>query len=357
MAVSKTKEMLMKKIFATVLLLAMACTASIHSMAAQSDASSSPLPVKVLILPKFEIDEMEGDFPGEAQYYFEEYMVEASEYDVPYGANGAKLYYKDGIALTVLGMGKVNAALGTMAILTDERFDFSQSYILSTGCAGSAAGNTVMGDVFLITTALDYDLGHHADGRDLADPDGTTWFHDSDYDDAAMVLLDQDLMEEVYALVKDTPLETTERTRNFMLHAFDGEDWAVRDPQVLRGTTLTGDNYWKGIHGHENALLMADTYQCPDPYVTTEMEDVAVAQTVERLGMLDHLIIIRDSVNMDVFMLGTTPESLWGDADTLTLTTENSVEAADIFSTAMKNNFEVGRVIIDKILAGEFPAS
>ena len=33
----------------------------------------------------------------------------------------------------------------------------------------------------------------------------------------------------------------------------------------------------------------------------------------KRLGMLDRYIIIRDSVNLDVFICGETPESLWGD--------------------------------------------
>ena len=73
--------------------------------------------------------------------------------------------------------------------------------------------------------------------------------------------------------------------------------------------------------------------------------------------MLDRLIIIRVSVNMDVFMLGTTPESLWGDANAITLASEQNVEAADIFMTAMKNNFNVGRIIIDTILAGQFRQS
>ena len=51
----------------------------------------------------------------------------------------------DGVAFCVLGMGKVNAALTTMAVLSDGRFDYSQAYILSTGCAGSTAETTVMG--------------------------------------------------------------------------------------------------------------------------------------------------------------------------------------------------------------------
>ena len=344
----------MKKIFAIGLAIAMLFCSNVYCMEAQHSAEASPLPVKVLLLPKFEVGKMAGDFPGEAQYYYEEYLIDAEEYDIPNGGNASKLYYRDGIAMCVQGMGKISTVLSIMAVLSDERFDYSEAYILSTGCAGSAMGSTVMGDVFLITSAVDYDLGHHADAREIADPEGTTWFHDSDFDDLAYVPLNQDLMEKTYELIKDTPVETTERTRNYMEQAFDGAEWATRDPRVLRGTTVTGDNYWKGEHGHENALLMVDTYKCPDPYVTTEMEDVAVARTAERMGMLDRLIIIRDSVNMDVFMMGAAPDNLWGDGEELTLASEDSVESADIFETGMKNNFEVGRIIIDKILEGEF---
>ena len=341
----------MKKLLFIVLAFVMIATTTACTAEKKAEQSSS-LPVKVLLLPKFEVGEMAGDFPGEAQYYYEQYLTGAGEYDIP--DSPYKLYYKDGVAMCVLGMGKINAALGTMAILSDTRFDWSEAYIISTGCAGSSAGNTVMGDVFLITTAVDYDLGHHADARELSDSEGTTWFHDVDFDDAAVVRLNAELMEKTYALIKDTPVETTEVTRNYMRAAFGGADWAVRNPRVLRGTTVTSDNYWKGQYGHQNALLMAEVYQCPDPYALTEMEDVAVARAVERMGMLDRLIIIRDSVNMDVFMLGATPESLWGDAEATTLASEENVEAADIFMTAMKNNFNVGRIITDKILAGQF---
>jgi len=344
----------MKRFLVSILIMVMVCAAVPGSLAEQPSAAGSPLLVKVLILPKFEVENLAGDFPGEAQYYYEAYLADAEAFDVPHGAPGTKLYYKDGVALCVLGMGKVNAALTTMAILSDARFDYSQAYILSTGCAGSAAETTVMGDVFLITAAVDYDLGHHADGRDLADPEGISWFHNADFDEAAVVILNQALAEKAYALVKDTPVETTERTRNYMLHAFDGAAWAVRDPLVLTGTTVTGDNYWKGTHGHANALRMVETYGCPDPYVTTEMEDVAVARAAQWMGLLDRLIVIRGSVNMDVFMLSATPESLWSDAENMTLAVEDSVEAADIFPVSMKNNFNVGRVIIDSILSGEF---
>ena len=105
----------------------------------------------------------------------------------------------------------------------------------------------------------------------------------------------------------------------------------------------------------QRIILEAEVKQVkPDPYATADMEDVAVARTAERMGMLDRLIILRGSVNMDVFMLGVTPESLWGNAEATTLASEESIEAADIFETAMRNNFNVSRMIIDQILTGQF---
>ena len=222
----------MKNIWLLLVWMIAAVLAVSPAPAEEADPQASPLPVKVLLLPKFEVGEMSGDFPGEAQDYYEHYRTGADEFDVPYSSG--KLYYQDGVAMCVLGMGKVNAALGTMAILSDTRFDFSEAFIISTGCAGSSSGNTVMGDVFLIIAAVDYDLGHHADARELSDPEGTTWFHDADFDGAAVVRLNPELMEKVYVLVKDAPVETTEVTRNYMRAAFDGADWAVRNPQVLR---------------------------------------------------------------------------------------------------------------------------
>lgn len=340
--------------FILVLALTAFCTAEAYGETVNHEqAGKDRIAVRVLILPKFEVGELEGDFPGEGQYYYERYLTGAEAYEIPGASEGSRLYVKDGVALCLLGIGKVNAALNTMAVLSDERFDFSGAYILSTGCAGSAVESTVMGDVVVVTAAVDYDLGHHADAREMTEEKAVTWFHDPDLDDAAVVKLNPELMEKVFRLVESVPLETTERTSNFMRAAFDGAAWAVRDPKVLQGTAVTGDNYWKGIYGHENAKCMIETYGCPDPYAVTEMEDIAVCAAVKRMGLLDRLIILRDSVNMDVFMLGETPESLWNqDMAPLSLTMVDNVEAADIFATAMKNNFAVGSVIIDAILNG-----
>lgn len=321
---------------------------------AASDDTDSAIDIKVLILPKFENGEMTGDFPGEAQFYYDAYVKDGDEYDIVGGFEDNKLYVKDGVALYVTGMGKVNSAMSLQAVLTDDRFDFSDAYILSTGCAGSAIEYGVMGDVYVITATIDYDLGHHADPRELTEETDTTWYHDESYDSSSYKILNQDLCDKVYELVKDVEIETTETTRAYMAAAFDDAEWATRDPKVLRGTTVTGDNYWKGEYDHANAVLMTETYGCPDPYALTEMEDNAMAVVLDRLGMLDQYIIIRDSVNTDVFMNGATPESLWDPNYVAPEESDETVETADIFATAMENNYKVGSVLIDAILNGEF---
>lgn len=319
-------------------------------------SADHPIPIKVLLLPKFEIGAMTGDAPGEAQFYYDAYLHDADSYVIPNGLSNSRLYVKDGVALYVTGMGKVNAALSTAAVLTDRRFDFSDAYIMSVGCCGSSRDTTVMGDVFVISAVADYDLGHHADTREMENPDSVTWFHDDLYDGSAIVTLNTALTDQVFELVRDVKLETTDATRRHMLETFDNAEWAGRDPAVLRGTSVCGDNYWKGTFDHENALKIVRTYGCADPFTAAEMEDIAVANAAKRLGMLDRLIILRVSVNMDVFMLGDSPERLWSPEDN-GLEDPNNLEYKDIFPVSMENNFNVGKVIIEAILNGTLTAT
>lgn len=315
-----------------------------------AQTGNSKIPVRILILPKFEVGEMSGDFPGEAQYFYEEYLAGGEKYEINGLSGTDDLYYKDGIALCLAGQGKVAAALSTSAVLSDERFDFSKAYILSVGCGGSAIGYGILGDVYVISAAVDYDLGHSADPRDMSEKTDTTWFHDKDFDDTAVIRLDENLTDRVFEQVKNIKPETTEKSESFLAREFPDEAWANRPPQVMRGTSVTSDNFWKGIHDHQNALLVTKTYSCQDPFAVTEMEDVAVGQAARSFDMLDRLIILRVSVNMDVFPSGVTPEMLWGPKADDSLASGESIESIDIFETAMKNCFVTGKVLIDGIL-------
>lgn len=164
----------------------------------------------------------------------------------------------DGVAFCVLGMGKVNAAFTTMAVLSDGRFDYSQAYFLSTGCAGSTAETTVMGDVFLSIAAVDYDLGHRADGRDLADPEGSSWFHDADNADE-MMLAHEDSVEAADFFA----LSMKNRISAVGYAMFPLADAYIHDPQRLQGIWVFDDEFVKGfinIEGKCIAELYVDSF-------------------------------------------------------------------------------------------------
>ena len=347
---AKVFALLLAATFASVLA---GCGGGLASGGADDQEAQAAIPVKVLILPHFEVDQMSGDYPGEAQYYYEEYLQGGEAYDVRGLPEDIRLFLKDGVALCLTGQGKVSAALAVSAILSDERFDFSDAYVLATGCAGAAKGYGVFGDVYVISAAVDYDLGHNADAREQSDDRAVTWYHDEDYDDVAAFMLDPGLTDAVFDLVKDTPLETSETAVAQLAESFPGEEWAARPPKVLKGTSVTGDNYWKGEYGHQNALLVRETYGCPDPYAASEMEDVAICQAMDNFGMLDRLIILRDAVNMDVFTSGSTPESLWGPKSEDELASDSSDESAGVFVPGTRNNFAVGKIVIQAILDGK----
>ena len=121
-----------KRIAASAVILPMILTIGILT-GCSSRAADERNPVRVLILPKFEVGDMAGDFPGEAQCFYEEYLEGGDTYHINGTPGTIDLYYKDGIALCLAGQGKVAAALNTAAVLSDTRFDFSDAYVLSVG--------------------------------------------------------------------------------------------------------------------------------------------------------------------------------------------------------------------------------
>ena len=334
------------------LVLAMA-SLSLFAMSLTS-CSASAEKIQVLILPKFEIGEMTGDDAGEAQFYYDEYCKGGEEYDIDLGSETGTLYVKDGVMLFVCGMTKVNSALNVDTLLKDSRFDFSDAYIIGTGCAGAATGRSVMGDVCLASAVVDYDIGHRVDKSELSDESGSSWFNDDTLGDSRYRELNSELVDKAYELTKDVKLETTDLTLKEMKAAYDNAKWASRNPRVLKGACVTADNYWKGVIGHEIAEEITQKYGAPDPYVSCEMEDLAITLACERNGLIDKVMILRDNVDMDTFMNGATPESLWGEANVKAISDEDNEEALDIFPVAMENNFKVGKVIIDAILNGKF---
>lgn len=297
--------------------------------------------LRILILPKFDIGPLGNGVCGEGELFYKEYVEGGEEYELTGLFPGEKLYVKDGIALTLTHAGKVNTTATLMAILTDPRFDCSKMWTLSVGCAGTNYECTTMGDVVLASAFVDYDLGHHVIGVDGK----PTWFPDSGLCEYGCVKTNASKVCNIFDRIKDIKLNTTDKTMAFMRNCPEASKRVY--PQVLKGTFMTSDNYWKGEEGHRIAKKIAKYYGCEDEYLVSDMEDVAVARVLERFRLADRLIAIRVSVNLDCYMNGATPEKLWStNCFESNMLEDDNDEGADIFDTAMHNLFTVGKEII-----------
>ena len=321
------------------------------------DMNAEKTKVNVLIVPKFEIGEMSGDTPGEAQLFYEHYCAGCEEIDIPNTTPTSHFYFngENGVGLLVTGSGKTAAGLSLMSLLSWDAYDFSDSIIVSVGCGGASTGSFIFGDVVLVTAACDYELGYRTDRSELENSDsGHTWFPLDSLRDYSIEHLNSELFEKVYPMIKDCPLRTTDTTKRVLANNFPDEEWVARDPIVAKGTTVTGDSYWKGREDHENASFIAEYYECPDEYAVTEMEEISILNAAECFGLKDRVVSLRVIVNMDTFLKGENPERLWlSGADYSSRVTEENSETMDIFEPGMENLFDVGQIVIDAILAGE----
>ncbi len=348
----------MKKILKPVTAIILTAAVLLCSAACGADKSAAPVKIKALIIPKFEIGEMSGDDIGEAQLFYEKYCPEAAETEIPHMPQTAHFYIneKNGAAILVTGSGKTACALAMTAVLSDESYDFSDAYIVSVGCAGGSAEYCTLGDIVLVTGACDNELGHTADIREFDNKNSkTTWFPDSSYDMTSSKLFSSQTADYAYDMIKDIEPQTTDISKKVLKANFPDEEWATREPQVIRGTALSGDSFWKGETGHNNAVKIIENYKMPDPYAVTEMEELTVANTAECFGMLDRVVSLRSVVDLDVFLGEDSPEKLWNASAGYNnnLGSESSA-ALDIFEPAMESLFDVSSVIIDGVLSGKF---
>lgn len=69
--------------------------------------------LKAIIVPKLEIDDITGDFPGEAQLFYEKYCQGCEETDVPHMPSTGHFYVNEenGVGILITGEGKTAASL------------------------------------------------------------------------------------------------------------------------------------------------------------------------------------------------------------------------------------------------------
>jgi purine nucleoside permease len=294
----------------------------------------SAVPVKALVIAMFEVGEFGGDFAGEFQHWYERYFSDARAYEVR-GLPNPLFINKDGVAGTVAGMGKANAATTLSVILSDRRFDFSKTYILSSGCSGMPPNRGTLGDVVWAYELVDVDLGHSWAESDRPAGTTATFLRSEGYDGSGYIVLNEKLVDWALALSRNVPLLDAPEAAAYRAHY--GPEEAAEKPSVRSGISLTGDNYWHGVNANKHAEEVVAAYNTKTDYMVTQMEDNALGVVAARFGKLDRLLVCRDVVNYDQPYPG--------------ISVLESLDASSgAFSIGMRNGFLAGSVVIDEIV-------
>ncbi len=268
---------------------------SLPSGAAFANTKAAPIKIKVFIAAMFEIGENTGDRAGEFQNWYERYWKDQSASFTVAGAPKPVFVNANGVAGAVLGMGKVRSATAMQAILLDPRFDFSETYFIISGVAGTPPSRGTIADVTWSTWLVDYDLGHRW-APEEGKPGEPVFIPRKGYESVRVFQINPQLVEWAVKLSKNVPLNDSDAAKAYRQRY--PQEAARRAPAVGTGTHVAGDTFFHGPGLSQEAQYIAKLYGADD-YVATEMEGSAIAHVLEKHKSLERSISLRGAVNFD----------------------------------------------------------
>ena len=267
---------------------------ALFSSSTASSAASEPIKVKVFIAAMFEIGQNSGDRAGEFQRWYEHYWKDAKPIEVK-GALKPVYCNVDGVCGSVLGMGKVNSSASMQAIMLDPAFDFSKTYYILSGVAGTPPSRGTIGDVSWATWLVDYDLGHRW-APEEGKPGEPVFIPRKGYEEYRVFKLNPDLVAAAMRLGSNVELRDSPEAQAYRMRYPDKA--ARAKPALKTGTHMTGDTFFHGPGLSKEAQYIAKLYGADD-YLATEMEAAALALVIKRQHGTDRILSLRGSVNFD----------------------------------------------------------
>ncbi len=256
--------------------------------------AADPIQVKVFVAAMFEIGANTGDRAGEFQHWYERYWHDAAPIQVR-GALNPVYCNPDAVCGAVLGMGKVASSSSMQAIMLNPNLDFSHTYFILSGVAGTPPSRGTIGEVVWATWVVDYDLGHRW-AADEVPPGAPLFMPRKGYEAIRAYHLNPNLVTWAMRLSTDTPLIDSEAAQTYRDRY--PQPAARQGPHVASGTHVTGDTFFHGPGMSAQAQYIAKLYGADD-YVITEMEGAAIIQVISRLYGTDRIMALRGAVNFD----------------------------------------------------------
>lgn len=261
---------------------------------AQAETPQDKIPVKVFVAAMFEIGENSGDRAGEFQNWYNRYFADSKPIEVK-GAHTPVYCNSDGVCGSVLGMGKVGSSASIQAITLSPKFDFTNSYFILSGVAGTPPNKGTIGDVSWGSWLVDYDLGHRWKAEE-GEKGAPTFMPRKGYEDIRSYKLNPELLKWNLHLSQSVSLKDSPEAKTYRMRYSNAE--ARRSPAVTVGTHMTGDTFFHGPGLSKQAQYIAELYKADD-YIITEMEATAIAQLLNRTVGTERIMSLRGAVNFD----------------------------------------------------------
>lgn len=310
-----------------------------------------------MVVAMFEIGEVEGDRPGEFQYWVERLPLDQS-LDFPQGYSPIRYNEEKGVLGVTTGIGTQFSTATIMGLGMDPRFDLSKAYWLIAGIAGGDPESTSPADAVWTDWAIDGDIGHEIDPREAPDDWSTGYipFRNKEPFQKPLPAEDQhwgvryklnpDLLQWAYELTKDVELTTSEGAENLRLQ-FEGFEGAKYPPRVQIGGHIAASTYWHGALMTDWANGWVDYWSEGDSdYFTSAMEDTGSLQSLTRLDRagkadIDRVMVLRGVTNYTRPIDSISAyESLKGE----------SVGHYSAYMPTMENVFRTGHPVVEAIL-------
>jgi len=284
------------------------------SLLAASSVFAETYAPKVVVMAMFEHGEPTGDKPGELQAWVERYPMPER---IPFPLGQIDLHWNadDDVLVVLTGGGVTHATATIMALGTDPRFDFTQSYWLVAGIAGGDPEDVSLGTAAWARWVVDGDLLYEVDAREMPGdwPYGliplgakkpndisTGWTVDN-----IVFELNAGLAHWAYGVTKDYPVADHPEMADFR-ELFVGLPNAQTPPRVVLGDTMSASTYWHGekLNRWANDWMKLHTGGKGE-FMTTNMEDTGTLTALRRLRDvgrvdLDRVMVLRTASNFSM---------------------------------------------------------
>jgi purine nucleoside permease len=329
----------------------LAVLACLFACLVSAPAFAAPLEVRVVVVTAFEIGEDTGDMAGEFQAW-----AQVMPEKMPFKAGFRDLRY-DPAKKTLLvstSMGTSRAAISTMALGLDPRFDLSKAYWLVAAIAGVNPNHGSVGSAAWIGAVIDTDFGYAIDPRET--PKGWTtgqipFDRKAPYQTPAPAMpnynlfpLNTSLRDWAFDLTRGAAIADNDALKALRA-PYAGLPKAQTPPMVLKGDEVSGQAFWHGAILNQHFETWSNYWTGgQDGFVMTGMEDTGVIAALDALGRAGRVdprrvMVLRTASNY------TTPPP-GGDAAANLLNEHTGVPA---LQSSLDAAFKVGGVVVDEL--------